>query len=58
MVIGGPVGTFISDAAGWRGGFWAVVAVTAISAVAGLAALPAKTPGKPPCRTWAWNCVP
>ena len=46
MVIGGPVGTFISDAAGWRGGFWAVVAVTAISAVAGLAALPAKTPGQ------------
>ncbi|MFG0228469.1 MFS transporter [Achromobacter sp. 413638] len=46
MVIGGPVGTFISDAAGWRGGFWAVVAVTAISAMAGLAALPAKTPGQ------------
>ena len=43
MVIGGPVGTFISDA-GWRGGFWAVVAVTAISAVAGLAALRQRRP--------------
>ncbi len=45
MVLGGPVGTFISDSTGWRGGFWAVVAVTAVSAVSGLLALPKKKPG-------------
>lgn len=46
MVVGGPAGTFISDATGWRGGFWAVVVVTAVSAVCGLLALPQKTSGK------------
>ncbi|PJC95311.1 MFS transporter [Janthinobacterium sp. BJB1] len=45
MVLGGPAGTFISDSTGWRGGFWAVIAVTAVAAVAGLLALPNKAPG-------------
>jgi len=45
MVLGGPAGTFISEATGWRGGFWAVVAGTAVAAVAGLLVLPSKTPG-------------
>lgn len=44
MIVGGPVGTFISDITGWRGGFWAVAAVTAIAAVAGFLVLPEKTP--------------
>lgn len=43
MVLGGPVGTYISEATGWRGGFWAVIAVTVISAVAVLLALPKHT---------------
>jgi len=45
MVIGGPAGTLVSEFAGWRGGFWAVAAVTALSAVCGLLALPEKTFG-------------
>ena len=40
MVLGGPAGTYISEATGWRGGFWAVVVVTLISAVSVLLALP------------------
>lgn len=40
MVLGGPAGTLISDVTGWRGGFWAVVAVTVISAIAGWLAIP------------------
>lgn len=40
MVLGGPLGTFISEATGWRGGFWAVVAATVLSAIAVLLALP------------------
>ncbi|QFY79503.1 MFS transporter [Alcaligenes faecalis] len=43
MVLGGPAGTYISEATGWRGGFWAVIAVTVISAVAVLLALPKHT---------------
>lgn len=43
MVLGGPVGTYISETTGWRGGFWAVIAVTVISAVAVLLALPKHT---------------
>ncbi|WP_075255829.1 MFS transporter [Herbaspirillum camelliae] len=46
MIVGGPVGTFISDITGWRGGFWAVAAVTAIAAVAGFLVLPEKTSGE------------
>ncbi|WP_075258218.1 MFS transporter [Herbaspirillum camelliae] len=45
MVLGGPAGTFISEATGWRGGFWAVAAVTAVAAVAGFLVLPRKAPG-------------
>ncbi|WP_058875867.1 MFS transporter [Pseudomonas aeruginosa] len=48
MVLGGPAGTFISEATGWRGGFWAVVAVTAVAAMTGLLVLPKKTSGDAP----------
>ncbi|MDX7986775.1 MFS transporter [Xenorhabdus sp. 12] len=34
MVVGGPLGTVISDIAGWRAGFWAVAAATTVAAVA------------------------
>lgn len=44
MVLGGPVGTFISEVTGWRGGFWAVAAVTAVAAVAGWLVLPRQAP--------------
>jgi DHA1 family chloramphenicol resistance protein-like MFS transporter len=40
MVVGGPAGTFISEATGWRGGFWAVVAASTAAAFAVLLALP------------------
>ncbi len=46
MIVGGPMGTFISDVTGWRGGFWAVAAVTAIAALAGFLVLPKKTHGE------------
>lgn len=45
MVLGGPLGTFISEATGWRGGFWAVVVLTVMAASAGLWVLPKKTSG-------------
>jgi MFS transporter, DHA1 family, chloramphenicol resistance protein len=41
MVAGGPAGALLSHFAGWRGGFWAVVALTAAGAVLTLVALPA-----------------
>ncbi|WP_323854632.1 MFS transporter [Xenorhabdus koppenhoeferi] len=34
MVVGGPLGTVISDIAGWRAGFWAVAVATSITAIA------------------------
>ncbi|CDM91015.1 Cmx/CmrA family chloramphenicol efflux MFS transporter [Xenorhabdus bovienii] len=34
MVVGGPLGTVISDIAGWRAGFWAVAAATSVMAIA------------------------
>ena len=34
MILGGPAGTFISDLAGWRAGFWAVAIVTIAAAIA------------------------
>ncbi|MEQ9247231.1 MAG: MFS transporter [Nitratireductor sp.] len=34
MILGGPAGTFISDLAGWRAGFWAVAIVTTAAAIA------------------------
>ncbi|WP_255523211.1 Cmx/CmrA family chloramphenicol efflux MFS transporter [Xenorhabdus sp. PB62.4] len=33
MVIGGPLGTMISDIAGWRAGFWVIAVVTLITAI-------------------------
>lgn len=45
MVLGGLLGTFISEATGWRGGFWAVVVLTVKAASAGLWVLPKKTSG-------------
>ncbi|TYB55066.1 MFS transporter [Nonomuraea sp. PA05] len=41
MVAGGPAGTLISYFTGWRGGFWAVAALTAAGAFLTLVALPA-----------------
>lgn len=43
IVLGGPAGTFISEHTGWRGGFWAVIAVTAGAAAACLLVLPRKS---------------
>ncbi|MBD2784084.1 MFS transporter [Xenorhabdus sp. DI] len=34
MVVGGPLGTMISDIAGWRAGFWAIAAATSVTAIA------------------------
>jgi DHA1 family chloramphenicol resistance protein-like MFS transporter len=48
MVIGGPVGTFISKETGWRGGFWAVVALSSAAAFALLLALPKGRAGDGP----------
>ncbi|MGW2154789.1 MFS transporter [Nonomuraea sp. NPDC001699] len=41
MIAGGPAGAMISYFTGWRGGFWAVVALTVVGAVLTLVALPA-----------------
>ncbi|GAA3466608.1 MFS transporter [Nonomuraea roseola] len=41
MIAGGPAGALLSYYTGWRGGFWAVAAVTVASAVLTLVALPA-----------------
>ncbi len=41
MVAGGPAGALLSHFTGWRGGFWAVVALTAAGAVLTFAAVPA-----------------
>ncbi|MEU4546803.1 MFS transporter [Nonomuraea dietziae] len=41
MIAGGPAGALLSYYTGWRGGFWAVTAVTVASAVLTLVALPA-----------------
>lgn len=48
MVLGGPAGTFISEATGWRGGFWAVVAASTAAAFAVLLALPKAREGDSP----------
>ncbi|MCO1654639.1 MFS transporter [Pseudonocardia sp. S2-4] len=51
MVGGGPAGALLSHFAGWRGGFWAVVALTAAGAVLTLVALPATgAAGRPDAR--------
>ncbi|MEU4704182.1 MFS transporter [Nonomuraea dietziae] len=41
MIVGGPAGALLSYFTGWRGGFWAVVALTLAGAVVTLVALPA-----------------
>ncbi|WP_253712317.1 MFS transporter [Bradyrhizobium sp. WD16] len=48
MVVGGPAGTFISEATGWRGGFWSVVIATIVAAFAVLLALPKARAGGSP----------
>lgn len=48
MVVGGPAGTFISEATGWRGGFWAVVLGSTIAALAVLLVLPKARAGDGP----------
>ncbi len=49
MVAGGPAGTLLSHFTGWRGGFWAVVALTLTGMVACVIGIPtaatATTPG-------------
>ncbi|MFK8848824.1 Cmx/CmrA family chloramphenicol efflux MFS transporter [Streptomyces sp. Ac-502] len=43
-IVGVPAGTVLSQHAGWRAAFWAVVALTAVSLASLLAALPAGRP--------------
>jgi DHA1 family chloramphenicol resistance protein-like MFS transporter len=40
MVAGGPASALLSHFTGWRGGFWAVVALTALGAVLTVAGVP------------------
>jgi MFS transporter, DHA1 family, chloramphenicol resistance protein len=40
MVVGGPASALLSHFAGWRGGFWAVVALTALGTVLTIAGVP------------------
>ena len=48
MVAGGPLGTLLSNLTDWRGGFWAVVALTVTSAIACALRLPATTSAAEP----------
>ena len=48
MIAGGPAGALISHFAGWRGGFWAVVALTALCAALVFVALPTTAVGEEP----------
>ncbi|TQN27773.1 DHA1 family chloramphenicol resistance protein-like MFS transporter [Haloactinospora alba] len=48
MVAGGPASALLSHFTGWRGGFWAVVALTAVGAVLTLAAVPATSTDEKP----------
>ncbi|MGW6538228.1 Cmx/CmrA family chloramphenicol efflux MFS transporter [Streptomyces sp. NPDC055051] len=48
MVGGGPAGALLSHYTGWRGGFWAVVALTVLGAVATAVAVPATRPAQEP----------
>lgn len=50
MIIGGPLGTVIGDAVGWRGGFWAVIAMTTLTAVLTLLILRGPAAGSEPRR--------
>jgi DHA1 family chloramphenicol resistance protein-like MFS transporter len=40
MIAGGPASALLSHFTGWRGGFWAVVALTVLGAIATLVAVP------------------
>jgi DHA1 family chloramphenicol resistance protein-like MFS transporter len=40
MIVGGPASALLSYFTGWRGGFWAVVALTAVGAIATAVAVP------------------
>ncbi|MFI6741959.1 MFS transporter [Nonomuraea sp. NPDC050451] len=44
MVLGGPAGTLLSHFIQWRGGFWAVVALTVAGLIGCLLGLPATAP--------------
>jgi DHA1 family chloramphenicol resistance protein-like MFS transporter len=44
MIAGGPASALLSHFTGWRGGFWAVCALTVIGALLTLAAVPATKP--------------
>jgi DHA1 family chloramphenicol resistance protein-like MFS transporter len=48
MIAGGPASALLSHFTGWRGGFWAVVALTVLGAIATLAAVPETRPGERP----------
>ncbi|MEV5571694.1 MFS transporter [Spirillospora sp. NPDC052269] len=48
MVLGGPAGALLSHFTGWRGGFWAVVALTCVGAVLTLTAVPSTNAGVRP----------
>ncbi|MFC5182576.1 MFS transporter [Actinomadura harenae] len=48
MVLGGPAGALLGHFTGWRGGFWAVVALTCAGAVLTLAAVPETGTGGAP----------
>jgi MFS transporter, DHA1 family, chloramphenicol resistance protein len=51
MIAGGPAGALVSHFTGWRGGFWAVVALTVVGAVLTVAAVPAtRADGEPSVR--------
>lgn len=42
MVAGGPMGTLLSHFTGWRGGFWAVVALTLLGMIGCVLRIPAR----------------
>ncbi|QWF79523.1 MFS transporter [Amycolatopsis sp. CA-230715] len=48
MIAGGPASALLSHFTGWRGGFWAVSALTVLAAVLTLAAVPATEPSAEP----------
>jgi DHA1 family chloramphenicol resistance protein-like MFS transporter len=46
MIAGGPASALLSYFTGWRGGFWAVVALTAVGAIATAVAVPETRAGE------------
>ncbi|NUS92211.1 MAG: MFS transporter [Nocardia sp.] len=47
MVAGGPLGTLLSHHTGWRGGFWAVVALTLVGMIGCVLRIPAARGSEP-----------